>query len=146
MSRSPGCRGPWAAFSSGTVEAHPTLEPQNIKGDKNMWRSPGCGGPWAAFSRRAVETHPTLEYHKIKGDKTYVEALGCGGPLGIYPACPILNPALGCSGLTPNHWAFKNLFWVGADTKMRSQYLPADDLATAPSNQHLSLIAMVLYL
>ena len=23
------------------------------------------------------------------------------------------------------HWVFKNLLWVGADTEMRTQYLPA---------------------
>ena len=34
MWRPPGCGGPWAAFSSGAVEAHPTLEYQKIKGDK----------------------------------------------------------------------------------------------------------------
>ena len=39
MWRPPGCGGPWAAFSSGAVEAHPTLEYQHIKGDKT------CGGP-----------------------------------------------------------------------------------------------------
>ena len=62
---------PWAAFSSGTVEAHPTLEYQKIKGDKTYVEA-----PWAAFSSGAVEAHPTLEYHKIKGDKTYVEDPG----------------------------------------------------------------------
>ena len=35
-----------------------------------------------------------------------------------------------CSGLTPTHWAFKNLIWVGAGTKMRTQYLPAHDMTT----------------
>ena len=55
----------WAAFSSGAVEAHPTLEYQKIKGDKTNVEAPG-----AAFSR-AVEAHPTLEYQtKQKGDKT----------------------------------------------------------------------------
>ena len=69
----PGCGGPWAAFSSGNVEANPTLEYQNITGDKTY-----------------VEAHPTLEHPKIKGDKTYVEVHPtleyqkikgiCGGP------------------------------------------------------------------
>ena len=34
MWRPSGCGGPWAAFSSGAVEAHPTLDYQKIKGDK----------------------------------------------------------------------------------------------------------------
>ena len=38
MWRFSGCGGPWAAFGSGAVEAHPTLEILNIKGDKT------CGG------------------------------------------------------------------------------------------------------
>ena len=41
MWRPPGCGGPWAAFSSGAVEAHPTLEYQNIKGDKTYVEAPG---------------------------------------------------------------------------------------------------------
>ena len=41
MWRLPGCGGPWAAFSSGAVEAHPTLENQNIKGDKTYVEVPG---------------------------------------------------------------------------------------------------------
>ena len=45
LRRPPGCGGPWAAFSSGAVEAHPTLEYQNIKGDKTYVEAPGCGGP-----------------------------------------------------------------------------------------------------
>ena len=66
--RPPGCGGPWAAFSSFAMEAYPTLEYQNIKGDKTYVRPPGCGGPWAAFGSGAVEAHPTLEYQQIKGD------------------------------------------------------------------------------
>ena len=62
------CEGPWAAFSSGAVDAHPTLEYQKIKGDKTYVET-----PWAAFSSGAVETHPTLEYQKIKGDNTHVD-------------------------------------------------------------------------
>ena len=31
----------------------------------------------------------------------------------------------GCSGFTPTHWNFKNPLWVGADTEMGTQYLPA---------------------
>ena len=34
MWRLPGCGGPWAVFSSGAVEAHPTLQYLKIKGDK----------------------------------------------------------------------------------------------------------------
>ena len=30
------------------------------------------------------------------------------------------------SALTPTHWAFSNLLWVEADTKMATQYLPDD--------------------
>ena len=41
----PGCGGPWAAFSSGAVEAHPTLEYQKIKGDKVYVEAPGWEGP-----------------------------------------------------------------------------------------------------
>ena len=41
MWRLPGCGGPWAAFSSGAVEAHPTLEILNIKGDKTYVEVPG---------------------------------------------------------------------------------------------------------
>ena len=70
MWRSSGCGGTWAAFSSGAVEAHPTLEYPKIKGDKTYVEDPGCGGPCAVFSSGAVEAHPTLEY---LGDKTYVE-------------------------------------------------------------------------
>ena len=95
---------PWATFSSGGMEAHPTLEYQNIKGDKT------CGGPLAAISSGAVEAHPTLEYQNIKGDKTYVEAPGqpsvvelnislqcffkCFHEICEGPACPVLNPAM----------------------------------------------------
>ena len=57
MWRPPGCGGPCAAFSSGAMEAHPTLEYQKIKGGKTyveapwLWRLLGslqwwsCGGP-----------------------------------------------------------------------------------------------------
>ena len=45
------------------MEAHPTLEYPQIKGEKTY-----------------MEAHPTLKYQKIKGEKTYVEAPGCGGP------------------------------------------------------------------
>ena len=44
MWRSSGCGGPWAAFSSGAVEAHPTLDYKKIKGDNTyvealwLWR------------------------------------------------------------------------------------------------------------
>ena len=41
MWRPPGCGGPWAAFSSGAVEAHPNLEYQKIKGDKTYVEAPG---------------------------------------------------------------------------------------------------------
>ena len=46
-----------AAFSSGAVEAHPTLEYQKIKGDKRYMEA-----PWAAFSSGTVKAHPILEY------------------------------------------------------------------------------------
>ena len=35
----------------------------------------------------------------------------------------------------PTHWTFKNLLWVGAGTEMRSQYLPADDMATVKDSR-----------
>ena len=53
----PGCGGPWASFSSGAMEAHPTLDKAHVE-------APGCGGPWASFSSGAVEAHPTLEHQK----------------------------------------------------------------------------------
>ena len=90
----PGCGDPWAAFSSGAVEAYPTLENKKIKCDKTYVEAPGCGDPWAAFSRGAVEAYTTLEYQKIKSDKTYVEAPWLWTSLGNYPACPVLNLAL----------------------------------------------------
>ena len=31
----------------------------------------------------------------------------------------------GCTGLSPTNGVFKNPLWVGADTKMQTQYLPA---------------------
>ena len=34
MWKPPGCGGPWAAFSSGAVEAHPTLEYKKKKKKK----------------------------------------------------------------------------------------------------------------
>ena len=37
MRRLHGCGGSWAAFSSGAVEAHPTLEYKKIKGDKDIF-------------------------------------------------------------------------------------------------------------
>ena len=48
----PGCGGPWESFSSGAVEAHPTLEYHKIECYTTcveapwLWRPPGCGGPW----------------------------------------------------------------------------------------------------
>ena len=45
MWRPPGCGGPWAAFSSGAVEAHPTLEYQNIKDDKTYVEAPWLWRP-----------------------------------------------------------------------------------------------------
>ena len=40
MWRPPGCGGPWAAVSSGAVEAHPTLEYQKIKGMNECLTTP----------------------------------------------------------------------------------------------------------
>ena len=34
------CGGPWAAFSSGAVEAHPTLEYPKMKGDMTYIEAP----------------------------------------------------------------------------------------------------------
>ena len=65
------------------MEAYPTLEYQNIKGDNTYVEDPGCGGPWVTFSSGAVKPPPpTLEYQK-EGGKTYVKAPGCGGPWAI---------------------------------------------------------------
>ena len=36
----PGFGGPWAAFMSGAVEAHTTLEYHNMKGDKTYVEVP----------------------------------------------------------------------------------------------------------
>ena len=48
------------------MEAHLTLEYENVKGDKTYVEAPGCGGHWAAFSSGAVEAHLTLEYQNVK--------------------------------------------------------------------------------
>ena len=97
MEAPPDCESPCAAFSSGAVEAHPTLEYQTIKGDKTYVETPpDCESPCAAFSSGAVEAHPTLEYQTIKSDKTYVEAPwlwrlhGCGGPWPTIHIAPFL--------------------------------------------------------
>ena len=47
MWRPPGCGGPWTAFSSGAVEAHPTLEYHKIKGDKTYVETPWLWRPLA---------------------------------------------------------------------------------------------------
>ena len=44
MWRPPGCGGPWAAFSNGAVEAHPTLEYPKIK-DKTYVEAPWLWRP-----------------------------------------------------------------------------------------------------
>ena len=66
MWRPHGCGDPWAAFSSGAVEAHPTLEYQKIKGYKKYVEAPWLWRPWAVFISGAVEAHPTLEYQNNK--------------------------------------------------------------------------------
>ena len=53
----------------------------------------------------------------------------------------------GQQNLTSNHWAFKNPLWVGAGTEMRTQYLPANDIASASSGPiSASYVKTVIYL
>ena len=73
--------GVWAAFSSGTVEAHPTLEYQKIKGDKTyvavpwLWRPlgncPACPvlnpalGNWGGGGGGYVIRHPASDAYRV---------------------------------------------------------------------------------
>ena len=67
------------------VEAHLTLEIENVKGDKTYVQAhltleiENVKG-----DKTYVEAHPTLEIENVKGDKTYVEAPGCGGPWAAF--------------------------------------------------------------